>query len=132
MQAGAGVELHAKPGDDVRAGEPLLTLHTDEPERFERALEALEGADRVGGVRRRAAAGDRPGRLAAGCGPGEGAVTPGVGGSRGLNGSLIGRRRQLGTRAAGQRQADPGQGVVADRVDGPAQLAAARRVTVTL
>ena len=28
----------------VRAGEPLLTLHTDDPERFERALEALEGA----------------------------------------------------------------------------------------
>ena len=25
------------------AGEPLLTLHTDTPERFERALAALEG-----------------------------------------------------------------------------------------
>ena len=31
VQAGAGVELHAKPGDRVRAGEPLLTLHTDDP-----------------------------------------------------------------------------------------------------
>ena len=50
VQAGAGVELHAKPGDDVRFGQPLLTLHTDEPERFERALEALEGAVDVGGV----------------------------------------------------------------------------------
>ena len=25
-------------------GEPLLTLHTDEPHRFERALASLEGA----------------------------------------------------------------------------------------
>jgi len=44
VQAGAGVQMHAKPGAEVRAGEPLLTLHTDTPERFERALEALEGA----------------------------------------------------------------------------------------
>ena len=43
VQAGAGVELHAKPGATVRAGERLLTLHTDTPERFERALDALEG-----------------------------------------------------------------------------------------
>jgi thymidine phosphorylase len=50
VQAGAGVELHAKPGDDVRFGQPLMTLHTDEPERFQRALEALEGAVDVGGV----------------------------------------------------------------------------------
>jgi thymidine phosphorylase len=41
VQAGAGVEMHAKPGDRVRAGDPLLTLHTDEPERFERALDGL-------------------------------------------------------------------------------------------
>jgi thymidine phosphorylase len=27
----------------VRAGEPLFTLHTDTPERFDRALAALEG-----------------------------------------------------------------------------------------
>ena len=43
VQAGAGVELHARPGDIVRAGQPLLTLHTDTPERFERAKEALAG-----------------------------------------------------------------------------------------
>ncbi len=42
--AGAGVVMHAKPGAYVRAGDPLLTLHTDTPERFERALEALDGA----------------------------------------------------------------------------------------
>ncbi|MFP5253185.1 MAG: thymidine phosphorylase [Actinomycetes bacterium] len=47
VQAGAGVELHAKPGDRVVEGEPLLTLHTDEPERFERALAALEGGVEV-------------------------------------------------------------------------------------
>jgi len=43
VQVGAGVVMHAKPGDPVRAGEPLLTLHTDTPERFERAIEALDG-----------------------------------------------------------------------------------------
>jgi len=44
VQAGAGVELHAKPGATVRGGERLMTLHTDTPEKFERALEALEGS----------------------------------------------------------------------------------------
>jgi thymidine phosphorylase len=48
VQAGAGVEMHAKPGDLVRAGQPLLTLHTDKPERFERAAEALAGAYTIG------------------------------------------------------------------------------------
>jgi thymidine phosphorylase len=41
VQAGAGVELHAKPGDTVTEGQPLLTLHTDEADRFPRAVEAL-------------------------------------------------------------------------------------------
>jgi thymidine phosphorylase len=44
VQAGAGVVMHAKPGDYIKAGAPLLTLHTDEPLRFARALEILEGA----------------------------------------------------------------------------------------
>jgi thymidine phosphorylase len=43
VQAGAGVQWHARPGDAVQAGQPLLTLHTDEPERFDRALESLDG-----------------------------------------------------------------------------------------
>ncbi|GAA1198192.1 thymidine phosphorylase [Kitasatospora gansuensis] len=43
VQAGAGVEMHAKPGDRVTAGQPLLTLHTDTPERYDYALEALAG-----------------------------------------------------------------------------------------
>ncbi|WP_285728688.1 thymidine phosphorylase [Nocardiopsis sp. ATB16-24] len=41
---GAGVTLHAKPGEPVKAGEPLFTLHADEAERFDRAARALEGA----------------------------------------------------------------------------------------
>ncbi|WP_432096066.1 thymidine phosphorylase [Streptomyces sp. bgisy100] len=44
VQAGAGVEIHAKPGEEVTAGQPLLTLHTDTPERFEYALDSLAGA----------------------------------------------------------------------------------------
>ncbi|MFF4649527.1 thymidine phosphorylase [Streptomyces sp. NPDC001380] len=44
VQAGAGVEIHAKPGDTVTEGQPLLTLHTDTPERFAYAAEALDGA----------------------------------------------------------------------------------------
>ncbi|WGX98224.1 thymidine phosphorylase [Nocardioides sp. L-11A] len=44
VQAGAGVVWHARPGDAVTAGAPLFTLHTDTPERFERALAALEGS----------------------------------------------------------------------------------------
>jgi thymidine phosphorylase len=44
VQAGAGIELHAKPGDYINAGAPLMTLHTDEAARFPRALEILEGA----------------------------------------------------------------------------------------
>jgi thymidine phosphorylase len=43
VQAGAGVEWHARPGDQVTEGQPLLTLLTDEPERFDRALESLTG-----------------------------------------------------------------------------------------
>ena len=43
VQAGAGVEIHAKPGEQVRAGQPLLTLHTDNADRIERALASLEG-----------------------------------------------------------------------------------------
>ena len=57
VQAGAGVELHAKPGASVRAGELLMTLHTDTPERFERALAALDGACEVAPERSRPASG---------------------------------------------------------------------------
>jgi thymidine phosphorylase len=48
VQAGAGVALHAKPGDVVVEGQPLFTLHTDDEARFGRALEAVEGAWSIG------------------------------------------------------------------------------------
>ncbi|MFL4475515.1 thymidine phosphorylase [Paeniglutamicibacter sp. MACA_103] len=54
VQAGAGVRLHAKPGDVVRRGAPLATMLTDTPERFERARGLLEGAATI------APAGSRP------------------------------------------------------------------------
>jgi thymidine phosphorylase len=44
VSAAAGVEMLAKPGDRVSAGAPLLRLHTDDPARIPRALEALDGA----------------------------------------------------------------------------------------
>jgi thymidine phosphorylase len=44
VQAGAGIQMHAKPGAVLRAGDPLMTLHTDTPERFGRAIEALVGS----------------------------------------------------------------------------------------
>jgi thymidine phosphorylase len=44
----AGVEIHRKPGDRVIAGEPVLTLHTTDPAKVARALEALEGSVRYG------------------------------------------------------------------------------------
>ena len=43
VQPGAGVELHAKIGDPVTEGQLLATLHTDDPERFAAAVEALRG-----------------------------------------------------------------------------------------
>jgi thymidine phosphorylase len=44
----AGIDLHAKPGDAIVEGQPLFTLGTDDPDRFARALEALDGAYRIG------------------------------------------------------------------------------------
>ena len=44
LQLGAGIEIHAKPGESVKAGQPLFTLHTDKPELFARAEESLQGA----------------------------------------------------------------------------------------
>lgn len=55
VQAGAGVRLHAKPGDVVRRGQPLMTLLTDTPDRFARALEALEGASTIAATGSRSA-----------------------------------------------------------------------------
>ena len=46
--AEAGVIMHAKPGEVVHAGDPLLELHTDDAGRFERALTAIESAYTIG------------------------------------------------------------------------------------
>jgi thymidine phosphorylase len=43
VQAGAGVKWHAKLGDAVVAGQPLFTLFTDTPAKFEPAIAALTG-----------------------------------------------------------------------------------------
>lgn len=40
----AGIDLHAKPGDTVQAGQPLFTLLAEDAARFDRALEAVDGA----------------------------------------------------------------------------------------
>ncbi|MEV8273844.1 thymidine phosphorylase [Microbacterium sp. NPDC077184] len=45
----AGIDLHVKPGDTVTAGQPLFTLLGHDDSRFERALDALEGAWEIGG-----------------------------------------------------------------------------------
>jgi len=44
VQFGAGVTLHAQLGDTVKKGDPLYTLHTDEPARFKRAQETIATA----------------------------------------------------------------------------------------
>jgi thymidine phosphorylase len=44
VQAGAGVRLHAKPGDRVTAGQKIATLYTDTPEKFEYATAAMADA----------------------------------------------------------------------------------------
>jgi thymidine phosphorylase len=47
VSAAAGVVCHAKPGDEVTAGRPLLTLYADDAGRFDRARQALDGAIEV-------------------------------------------------------------------------------------
>ena len=42
VQFGAGIELHHQLGDEVAAGDALMTLYTDTPEKFERAIEIAE------------------------------------------------------------------------------------------
>ena len=49
LQLGSGIEIHAKPGDLVAKDQTILTLHADEPDRFNRAIEALTGGYQIGG-----------------------------------------------------------------------------------
>jgi thymidine phosphorylase len=48
VQPGAGMRIHRRPGEPVTAGEPLFTLYTETPERFEAAMAELDGAFSVG------------------------------------------------------------------------------------
>ncbi|MCU1496005.1 MAG: thymidine phosphorylase [Acidimicrobiaceae bacterium] len=48
VSAAAGVVWLARPGDEVRAGDPVFELHTDDPDRMDRAREALAGAMEIG------------------------------------------------------------------------------------
>jgi thymidine phosphorylase len=59
VQAGAGIEIHAKPGDTIKSGAPLFTLHTDTPAAFVRAQESLVDSVRIGDL----AAGEKIDRL---------------------------------------------------------------------
>jgi thymidine phosphorylase len=47
VQFGAGIILHAKRGEKIEKGAPLMTLYTDEAERFGRAVEALSGGIKI-------------------------------------------------------------------------------------
>jgi thymidine phosphorylase len=49
VSAAAGVVMLRKPGDAVRAGDPLLELHADDAARIPAALDALDGAVRIAG-----------------------------------------------------------------------------------
>ena len=59
VQAGAGIEIHAKLGDNVKDGAPLFTLHTDTPAAFARAQESLVDSVTIGDL----AAGEKIDRL---------------------------------------------------------------------
>ena len=48
VQAGAGIQWHARIGDSVTAGQPLFTLHTDQPERFTSTRESLSTGYAIG------------------------------------------------------------------------------------
>ena len=48
VQFGAGIVLNKVQGESVTAGEPLMTLYTDDEERFTRAMESLEGGIDIG------------------------------------------------------------------------------------
>ncbi len=49
VSASAGVVCLAKPGDSVEAGQPVLELHAEDPDLFDAARDALEGAIEVVG-----------------------------------------------------------------------------------
>ncbi|HEY2669099.1 MAG TPA: thymidine phosphorylase [Rugosimonospora sp.] len=51
VSASAGVMLHRRPGDEVRAGDPLYELRAEDPGRIAAAREAADGAVEITGGR---------------------------------------------------------------------------------
>ena len=51
VQLGAGIELHRQLGDPVSQGDALMTLYTDTPEKFERAIELATDAVKISGTK---------------------------------------------------------------------------------
>jgi thymidine phosphorylase len=49
VQSAAGITLHAKPGERIRVGAPLFTLHTDDPSTIADAISALTDAASMDG-----------------------------------------------------------------------------------
>ena len=50
VSAAAGITWHARPGDAIKAGDTLFTLHTDDPSRIPSAMEALDGGFAIADV----------------------------------------------------------------------------------
>lgn len=50
VQPGAGIRIHRRPGDPVSPGDPVFTLYTDTPERFEPAMAELQGGWSIGDI----------------------------------------------------------------------------------
>ncbi|WP_292975214.1 thymidine phosphorylase [Mycobacterium sp.] len=48
VQAGAGIQIHRRPGSPVSAGDTLFTLYTDTPDRFPGAMAELDAGYTVG------------------------------------------------------------------------------------
>ena len=46
--AGAGIEIHAKPGEQIQKGSPIFSLHTDDESRFARAISQLTDSVKIG------------------------------------------------------------------------------------
>ena len=48
VQAGAGIEIHAKPGEQIQKDSPIFSLHTDDESRFARAISQLTDSVKIG------------------------------------------------------------------------------------
>ncbi|MCS4490254.1 thymidine phosphorylase [Corynebacterium sp. ES2794-CONJ1] len=51
VQLTAGIEIHADYGQEIKKGQKLLTLHTETPDRFERALDSILPGIEIGATK---------------------------------------------------------------------------------